>query len=94
LAFVPDPNPTRFPTTVVLEIVNAQATDNTFSVPAATGCGPGGDANAQIDTTLGLPSPSGSNSLVLNGNNYFADDFSQANQVDDLKAAFKASSGQ
>jgi hypothetical protein len=93
LAFVPDPNPARFPTTVILEILNAQAGDNTFSVPVATGCGPGGDADAQINGILGLPSPSGKNSLVLNGNSYFADDFSQANQVDSLKAAFKASSG-
>jgi hypothetical protein len=93
LAFVPDPNPARFPTTVILEILNAQASDNTFSVPVATGCGPGGDADAQINGILGLPSPSGKNSLVLNGNSYFADDFSQANQVDSLKAAFKASSG-
>lgn len=90
LAVVPDPNPVRFPTTVVLEVLNAQATDTTFTVPTATGCGPGGVADAQINTTLGLPSSSG-NSLVLNGNSYFADDFSQANQIDDLKAAFKAS---
>ncbi len=92
LAFVPDPNPTRFPNTAVLEILNAQATDTSFTVPVATGCGPGGSADAQIDTTLGLPSLSG-NSLVLNGNSYFADDFSAANQIDDLKAAFKASTG-
>jgi hypothetical protein len=50
-------------------------------------------ADAQIDSLLGLPSPSGSNSLVLNGNDYFAYDFSPANQIDELKAAFKASSG-
>jgi hypothetical protein len=50
-----------------------------------------GDADAQIDTTLGLPSASGSNSLVLNGTSYFADNFAQANQIDILKAAFKAS---
>ena len=93
LAFVADPDPARFPNTAVLEILDAQATDNSFSVPAASGCGPGGSADAQIDTTLGLPSPSGSNGLVLNGNSYFADDFSSANQVDDLKAAFRASSG-
>jgi hypothetical protein len=93
LAFVPDPDPVRFPTTVVLEILDAQATDDTFSVPAATGCGPGGVADAAINTLLGLPSPSGNNHLVLNGNSYFADDFSDANQADNLLAAFRASVG-
>jgi hypothetical protein len=91
LAFVPDPDPVRFPTTVVLEILDAQATDDTFSVPAATGCGPGGVADAAINSLLGLPSPSGNNHLVLNGNSLFADDFSDANQADDLLAAFKVS---
>jgi hypothetical protein len=91
LAFVPDPDPIRFPTTVVLEILDAQATDDTFSVPAATGCGPGGVADAAINSLLGLPSPSGNNHLVLNGNSLFADDFSDANQADDLLAAFKVS---
>jgi hypothetical protein len=93
LAFVPDPDPIRFPTTVVLEILDAQATDDTFSVPVARGCGPGGVANAAINTLLGLPSPSGKNHLLLNGNSYFADDFSDANQADDLLAAFRASVG-
>jgi hypothetical protein len=93
LAFVPDPDPIRFPTTVVLEILGAQATDDTFSVPAATGCGPRGVADAAINSLLGLPSPSGNNHLVLNGNSYFADDFSDANQADSLLAAFKASAG-
>jgi hypothetical protein len=91
LAFVPDPDPVRFPTTVVLEVLDAVATDDTFSVPAATGCGPGGVADAAINSLLGLPSPSGNNHLVLNGNSYFADDFSDANQAEDLLAAFKVS---
>jgi len=91
LAFVPDPDPVRFPNTVVLEILNAVATDDTFSVPAATGCGPGGVANAPINSLLGLPSPSGNNHLVLNGTSLFADDFSQANQAAELREAFKVS---
>src|SRR5262249_10881840 len=35
--------------------------DSTFSVPAATGCGPNGDGsfNAVINAVVGLPSPSG-----------------------------------
>jgi hypothetical protein len=91
LAFVPDPDPVRFPRTVVLEALNATAVDDTFTVPVATGCGPGDVADAAINTLLGLPSPSGTNHLVLNGNSFIADDFSSANQVDSLKAAFKAS---
>jgi hypothetical protein len=41
--------------------------DSTFSVPGATGCGPGGDGSfdALVDAVVGLPSPSGMNNLVL-----------------------------
>jgi hypothetical protein len=97
ISAIPDPNPTRFPTTAVLEVTNAVATDTTFSVPIAQGCGPGGSANIAIDTAIdtseSLPSPSGSNSLVLNGNFYLAIDFSQKNNANDLLAAFNASDG-
>ena len=91
LAFVPDPDPVRFPTTAVLEVLDAVATDDTFTVPVATGCGPGDVADDAINFLLGLPSPSGTNHLLLNGNSFFADDFSSADQIDSLKAAFKAS---
>jgi hypothetical protein len=95
LGVEPDPNPTRFPQTVVLEVTTATATDDTFSVPVVTGCGPGGAANIAIDEAIdgseGLPSPSGSNSLSLFGNFYFADDYSPANNARDLLAAFRAS---
>jgi hypothetical protein len=84
-------DPNGFPDTGVIEITGAQATDNTFSVPAATGCGPGGVADAPIDNLLRLPSASGQNSLVLNGNSYLA---STGEGTDVLKAAFKASVGQ
>ena len=93
LTFFPDPDPVRFPTTAVLAILDAQATDDTFSVPAATGCGPRDVADAAINSLLGLPSPSGNNHLVLNGDSLFADDFSASNQARDLLAAFKASVG-
>jgi hypothetical protein len=93
LTVEPDPDPVRFPTTVVLAILDAVATDDTFSVPAATGCGPRGVADAAINSLLGLPSPSGNNHLVLNGDSLFADDFSASNQARDLLAAFKASVG-
>jgi hypothetical protein len=93
-AFEPDPDPVRFPQVAVLAIKGSTLTDDAFSVPAATGCGPGGVANAAINAFLGLPSPSGNNHLVLNGNNaLFADDFSDSNQARDLLAAFKASVG-
>jgi hypothetical protein len=96
LGIVPDPNP-RFPSLDVLEETTATATDDVFSVPAVTGCGPGGAANIAIDEAIdssdGLPSASGSNSLVLNGNFYVADDFAASHQATSLLEAFKASRG-
>jgi hypothetical protein len=94
LGFESDPDPTRFPNVAVLSISGSTLTDDTFSVPGATGCGPGGAADAAIDAVLGLPSPSGNNHLVLSGNDaLFADDFSESDQADDLLAAFRASRG-
>lgn len=94
LDFEPDPDPVAFPNVDVLSIKGSTLTDDLFSVPGATGCGPGGVADAAIDATLGLPSPSGNNHLVLTGNDaLFADDFSDGGQAQDLLAAFKASVG-
>jgi hypothetical protein len=94
LSFEPDPDPVQFPNVAVLGIKGSTLTDDTFTVPAATRCGTGEVANAPINAFLGLPSPSGNNHLVLNGNNaLFADDFSQSNQAQDLLAAFLASVG-
>ena len=94
LNFEPDPDPTLFPNVAVLSIKGSTLTEDTFSVPAATGCGPGGVADAAINAFLGLPSPSGNNHLVLSDNDaLFADDFSQSDQARDLLAAFKASVG-
>ncbi len=81
-------DPNGLPDTGVLHIANAQATDNTFSVPGATGCGPRGAANAAIDSRLGLPSPSGHNQLVLNGDSYLA---STGAGTDVLRLAFQLS---
>jgi streptogramin lyase len=39
--------------------------DNTFTVPAASGCGIGGILDGIINSTMGLPSAAGSNSLDL-----------------------------
>jgi hypothetical protein len=92
--FEPDPDPVRFPNVAVLSIAGSTLTDDVFSVPAATRCGPGGAADAPINAFLGLPSPSGNNHLVLNDNlALFADDFSETDQARDLLAAFKASVG-
>src|SRR5262249_21275990 len=65
-----DPNGTANPNGPLFTIVVAPVTqgDNTFSVPAASGCGPNGDGSldAAVNTIVGLPSPAGSNHLVLN----------------------------
>jgi DNA-binding beta-propeller fold protein YncE len=39
--------------------------DDTFAVPGANGCGPDGSLNAAVNAIVGLPSPAGSNQLVL-----------------------------
>jgi hypothetical protein len=66
-----DPNPAKHPDTFVLDITKAIASDNTFTAPGITGCGPGGLANVPvdeaIDTSAGLPAASGVNSLSLQG---------------------------
>jgi hypothetical protein len=48
-----------------LDLTGATQGDNSFTVPGATGCGPGGKFSALINAKGGLPSPSGNNSLVL-----------------------------
>ncbi|MBO0807650.1 MAG: hypothetical protein J2P32_05015 [Actinobacteria bacterium] len=47
-------------------VSGASQGDNSFAVPAATGCGLLGLANTAINLKSGLPSPAGKNSLVLN----------------------------
>jgi hypothetical protein len=48
-----------------LVITGAVQGDDTFAVPGATGCGPNGSLDAAVDAVAGVPSPSGSNHLVL-----------------------------
>lgn len=64
-----DTNGTPDPNGVLLsdKFVSQQG-DNTFSVPGASGCGGVLSllVDAAIDLKMGLPSPSGQNSLVLN----------------------------
>jgi hypothetical protein len=59
----PNPNGPLF-TIVVSGTVQG---DNTFAVPGATGCGPNGDGTLDpvVNAVVGLPSPSGTNHLVL-----------------------------
>lgn len=49
-----------------LSITGAVQGDDTFVVPAAQGCGVNDSLDGVINSFLGLPSPSGSNHLVLN----------------------------
>jgi hypothetical protein len=96
LSFIPDPNPTRFPNVVVLQVTGGTATDNTFSTPGVTGCGPGGAKNIPVDEAIdansGLPAASGVNSITLNGTFSIADSFGNGNQAKTLLQAFAVSS--
>jgi hypothetical protein len=60
---VPEPN--GFPV-LMLQVQGSVLGDDSFAVPGATGCGPLGIANAEINRRQGLPSPSGRNELILN----------------------------
>ncbi len=95
LEILPDPNPVKHPNTDVLEIPTAIATDNTFTAPGVTGCGPGGAKNIPVDEALdagaGLPAASGVNSLTLNGAFAIADCFNTRNQAKILLSAFSDS---
>ena len=90
-----DPHPRYHPDTAVLEIKGATATDTTFTAPGVTGCGPGGSANIAvdeaIDTAVGLPTVSGSDSLTLNGTFYLAACYAPQNMANILLSAFRAS---
>jgi hypothetical protein len=99
-----DPNPAKHPDTQVLA-TSATASDDTFSAPALTGCGPGGVKNIAVDEALdgsaGLPAASGVNDLTLTGDFYVgfcsaAEDSSLPQPQDEAKillSAFKASVG-
>lgn len=53
----------------ILEVVGKVRVDNTFSVPAATGCGRfDGLFDDLIDKTVGLPAPAGYNTEIQNSN--------------------------
>lgn len=44
--------------------------DNSFAVPAASGCGIGGLLNAVVNQRQGLPSPAGKNTAILEQDSY------------------------
>lgn len=46
--------------------------DSTFAVPKASGCGLGGILSGAIDLKTGLPSPSGTNNLLLNNTSTYS----------------------
>jgi DNA-binding beta-propeller fold protein YncE len=58
------PNSTPGPDGALLTTGLVQG-DNTFAVPGATGCGPNGSLDSLVDGVAGVPSPSGTNNLVL-----------------------------
>jgi hypothetical protein len=90
-----DPHPRFHPDTGVIKIPQATATDTAFAAPGVTGCGPGGTANIAvdeaIDTSTGLPSASGVNSLTLSGTFYLAVCSAPQNMAKTLLSAFRAS---
>jgi hypothetical protein len=49
-----------------LALIGSTFLDNSFGVPAAAGCGPGGALDAAINGKEDLPSPPGRNTAVLN----------------------------
>ncbi|MGC1400778.1 choice-of-anchor D domain-containing protein, partial [Candidatus Binatus sp.] len=51
-----------------LLVTGVEVADNTFAVPVAYGCGPLGTLDAAIDLKVGLPSPSGKNSALIEEN--------------------------
>lgn len=48
-----------------LIVTGAEVADNTFAVPGVTGCGTYGLFNSIINAKVGLPSPSGKNSVLI-----------------------------
>jgi hypothetical protein len=51
----------------LLELAGSSLVDNAYAAPRANGCGPGGLLTGAIDYQLGLPSPAGTNTAIMNG---------------------------
>jgi len=90
-----DPHPRYHPDTEVIQINHARASDTTFTAPGVTGCGPGGTANVAvdtaIDTSVGLPTASGADNIVLKGTFYLGASYAPQNMAKILLSAFRAS---
>lgn len=85
IGVVPDPNGHN---AIVASFTGATLSDNTFTVPGATGCGLLGALDPLINLVFGLPSASGQNAMVFGQTDTsFAIDTS----VTDLAAALAAS---
>lgn len=65
LTFVPGPNDGS----LVAE-TGAVLVDNSFSVPAATGCGLLGSLDGVVNQRQGLPAPAGTNTAILKGSSF------------------------
>jgi hypothetical protein len=65
--FDPDGTPNPNGPLSSLIVSNTTQGDSMFAVPGATGCGPNGDGSldAAVNAIVGLPSPAGANTLVL-----------------------------
>jgi hypothetical protein len=77
VTFDPDGTPDPNGSLLAIVITGAVQGDDTFAVPAAQGCGPGGDGSfdSLINSVVGLPSPSGANHIVLSDASSFVADF-------------------
>lgn len=51
----------------ILEISGVSLVSNTFAAPEASGCGPLGLLDSTVNAQIGLPSPAGKNTAILNG---------------------------
>jgi hypothetical protein len=67
VSFEPNGTPAEGGTLTRLDLHGSNETDTTFAVPEAHDCGVLARFDKPIDQAMGLPSPSGSNSLALEG---------------------------
>jgi hypothetical protein len=56
----------------LITVSGMKLVDNSFAVPGAANCGPGGLLDSVIDLQKGLPSAAGSNTAILSGSSYTA----------------------
>jgi hypothetical protein len=55
-----------------IELTGSSLVDNSFAVPRANGCGPFGLLDGALDHQVGLPSPAGSNTAIVDGTEILA----------------------